>query len=79
MEALLDLSKTPGADVGIVAIGSQRACCMTMPRLTVVTEDTEAMGKLGAETLLARLEDSDAEARQVVVAPKLIIGATSKP
>ena len=77
MEALLDLSKTPGADVGVVAIGSHRACCMTMPNLTVVSEDTEAMGKLGAETLLARLADTEAETRRVVVTPKLIVGATS--
>jgi len=77
MKALLDLGRKPGADIGLVAIGSERTASMCVLRMTIVCEDTEAMGKLGAETMLARLEDDEAEVRQIVLEPKLIVGGTS--
>ncbi len=77
MEALLNLAKVPGADIGLVGIGSGLASRITVPRMTMVGQDTEAMGKLGAKTLLARLENPDAAVCQIVLAPKLVIGGTS--
>ncbi len=76
MKALLDIGKVPGTDVGLVGIGSQRISEMTVPPMTMVCEDTDAMGTLGAKTLLARLENGEAEMRRMVLAPRLLVGGT---
>lgn len=67
----------PGAEIGLAGIGSERGREFTVPLLTMVCGDTQALGRLGAETILSRLENPDAPPCRIILDPKLMPGETS--
>jgi len=75
---LHDRALSPGRDVGLVGIGSERGAESSVSTMTMVCGDMNNIGRLGAETLLARLADPDMERCRLVIEPTLIMGRTSK-
>ncbi len=68
----------PGRDVGLVGIGSERIAEATSPRMTMVCEDIDTLGQLGAETILGRLQDPEKKTSRIVLDPRLVVGETSR-
>jgi len=67
----------PGRDVGLVGIGTERGAESSVSTMTMVCGDMDTMGRLSAETLLARLAEPERERSRIVIEPTLILGKTS--
>ena len=74
---LREYGMQPGADIGLIGIGSERGREFSVPLLTMVCADTSVMGRLGATAILSRLENPEAEARRVLLEPVLLPGETT--
>ncbi len=72
-----DAGLIPGKDIGLIGIGTERGAETSVPPLTMVCGDTQTMGRLGAETIVARLENPETEPCRIILAPKLVPGETS--
>jgi len=72
-----DAGRVPGKDIGLVGLGSERGSEGSRPSLAMVCGDTRTIGRLGAETILARLETPEMDARRVTLDPKLVPGGTA--
>lgn len=69
-----DSGRIAGGDIGLVGLGTERGAEVSRSSLAMVCGDTRMIGRLGAETILARLETPDMEPRRVILDPKLVPG-----
>jgi DNA-binding LacI/PurR family transcriptional regulator len=67
-------------DFSVISVLDRDAAVRTAPPLTNIEFPSEEMGKIGAELLIDRLEDPNASARQILLAPQLRRGqSTARP
>lgn len=73
MSALRARGVQPGRDVGVVGLGGTEEAAAFYPALTTVLDNPAKIGRIAAETLIARLEAPEAPPRQITLEPKLVI------
>ncbi|WP_454855273.1 LacI family DNA-binding transcriptional regulator [Rhizobium binxianense] len=71
LRALRKLGKRVPEDIGVIAFGDNEAAGCVSPSLTTIRPDREAIGKLTAEAILARINGT--ESRTTLVEWELII------
>ncbi len=67
------------ADVSVVGHNDMPLMDLIAPPLTTVRIDAEHMGRLGAQMLLARLDDPSSGARTRMLRPELVVRASTAP
>ena len=60
-------------DIALVAFDEMEWMSLIKPQLTVIAQPNYELGKVAAELLLQRLENSQAPVREVILEPMLII------
>ncbi|MEM1384394.1 MAG: LacI family DNA-binding transcriptional regulator [Pseudomonadota bacterium] len=73
MNALRAAGVEPGRDAAVVGVGGTEEAAAFHPSLTTVLDNPAKIGRLAAETLLARLREPQAPPRQITLDPKLVI------
>ncbi|MEO0624734.1 MAG: LacI family DNA-binding transcriptional regulator [Pseudomonadota bacterium] len=73
MNAVRAMGLEPGRDIGVVGVGGTDEAAAYHPGLTTVLDSPAKIGRMAAETLLARLETPDAEPRQITLDPRLMV------
>ena len=73
MGALRAAGLTPGADVGVVGVGGTDEAAAFHPALTTVLDNPAKIGRIAAQTLLARIAEPEAAPVRVTLDPRLMI------
>lgn len=77
MLGLRQLGREPGKDFAVIGCDDVSEAALWHPALTSLAIDTTAMGDAAVQLLLQRMVDPDAERREVVLEPKLVLRASS--
>ncbi len=77
MLGLRKLGLEPGQDFAVTGCDDIAEAALWSPGLTSVAIDTVAMGDAAVQLLLARIAETDAPPRSVVLEPKLVVRASS--
>jgi DNA-binding LacI/PurR family transcriptional regulator len=64
-------------DLSVVALASNRVASLVTPPLTAINFPTDTMGYRAARMLIARLEGKQRQSEQVLIAPQLVIRAST--
>ncbi|MEU6655686.1 LacI family DNA-binding transcriptional regulator [Streptomyces sp. NPDC046900] len=75
--ALADRGLTPGEDVVVTGFDDTPAARLLTPPLTSVTQPLGAAGRECVRLLLARIADPDREPERLLLAPELVVRASS--
>ncbi|MGO9336522.1 MAG: LacI family DNA-binding transcriptional regulator [Terracidiphilus sp.] len=80
IRALKDAGLTVPSDVSVVGFDDIQSAAYSMPSLTTVRQPLLEMGKRGAEILLERIANREAEyPSEIVMAPELVIRESTGP
>jgi DNA-binding LacI/PurR family transcriptional regulator len=77
MRAIKDAGRRIPDDVAVVGFDGSPTARYTDPPLSTVHQPVEAMGRQMTRLLLSRIADDDAEERSVILAPDLVVRASS--
>ncbi|MCI4664811.1 MAG: LacI family transcriptional regulator [Neomegalonema sp.] len=73
LSQMYDRGLTPGREVALVGVGVTEAAELMRPRLTMTSNNSDAIGKQAAELLLRRLETPDAPIEEINVPSMLTV------
>jgi LacI family transcriptional regulator len=77
LQALAELGRRVGRDVGIVSFDDAPWATLISPALTVVAQPAHAMGQLAARLLLDRIGDGSRATTTTTMAAQLIVRGSS--
>ena len=78
IRALRDAGMSVPEDVAVIGFDDIPSAAYTSPSLTTIRQPLRRMGEIAAQTLLARLRDSDKAPAEVAVEPELIVRESSR-
>jgi len=79
VKAIQEMGFSVPHDVSIVGFDDSRRASETWPTLTTIRVDAEAMGRMGVEKLVARIQGNRNPPRQTLIDVKLVIRESTKP